>query len=306
VTVQDRQGGPDRERVLEDRVRELEEELRRSRGARPRTRRAYRDYEETREEFRGIGERKADEVARFFTGMVRASLEGLRVAAESTGYFVEDALERNIPERDEDPTEVKRRLPRDLTRSATRSFDHALDLPGRAAERFERAYTIEEGGIPRSWRSRGRASGRRGRRRVPAGEDYERWSLDELYDRAAELGVEGFRDMNRDEVIDAIRGQTHYEEWSDAELHLRAADLGIDNRAHMTREELIEETRGRESRAEPARPPVQEETIERESNLERLSKAKLQERASEAGVDNPEGMTREQLVSAIRERESRS
>lgn len=288
-------------------MRELEEELRRRRGPRPRSRRAYRDYEESREEFRGIGGRKADEVARLFTGMVRASLEGLRVAGESTSYFVEDALERNIPERDEDPTELKRRLPRDLTRSATRSFDHALDIPGRAVERFERAYTIEEGGIPRRWRSRRRPAGRRAvRRRVPPGEDYERWSMDELYDRAAELEVEGFREMDRDEVIDAIRDRTGYEEWSDAELHLRAAEMDIDGRAHMSRDELIEEIRSRGERAQPARPPVEEQTTEREPNLERLTKPKLQERASQLGVENTDAMTREELMTAIRERESRS
>ena len=147
-----------------------------------------------------------------------------------------------------------------------------LDIPGRAVERLERSYTIEEGGIPRRWRDRETRGRRRGPRRAPPGEDYEYWTLDELYDRAAELRIEGFREMSREEVFDAIRDRTSYEEWSDAELHLRAADLGIEARATMRRDELTDEVRRRESRAQPARPPIQEEQTKKEDDLERLSR----------------------------------
>lgn len=34
---------------------------------------------------------------------------------------------------------------------------------------------------------------------------YEDWSVDELQDRAAELDIEGRSDMNKDELIDALR-----------------------------------------------------------------------------------------------------
>lgn len=34
---------------------------------------------------------------------------------------------------------------------------------------------------------------------------YEEWSKDELYDRAQEVGIEGRSDMDKDELIDALR-----------------------------------------------------------------------------------------------------
>ena len=34
---------------------------------------------------------------------------------------------------------------------------------------------------------------------------YEEWTVDELHDRAAEIGIEGRSTMNKDELIDALR-----------------------------------------------------------------------------------------------------
>ncbi len=34
---------------------------------------------------------------------------------------------------------------------------------------------------------------------------YEEWTVEELRDRAAEIGIEGRSEMNKDELIDALR-----------------------------------------------------------------------------------------------------
>jgi hypothetical protein len=36
-------------------------------------------------------------------------------------------------------------------------------------------------------------------------ESYEEWSVDDLRDRAAEIGIEGRSEMSKDELIDALR-----------------------------------------------------------------------------------------------------
>ena len=42
-------------------------------------------------------------------------------------------------------------------------------------------------------------------RRGGESEPYEEWTVEELHDRAAEIGIEGRSDMDKDELIDALR-----------------------------------------------------------------------------------------------------
>jgi hypothetical protein len=283
--------------------------VRRDRGGRGRTRGrrrrgGYGYREEARDDFANLADRKVDELSRLFTGAVRASLESLRVAAESTSYFVQDTLERSIPEPDEDPVDVAQRLPMDKTEGIVRGLDRSFDIPGRAIERFRAVYTEEEGGR-RSRRLGRRRRSHRGSRGVrgsaPRGEDYERWSRDELYDRAAELGIDDFRDMSRDELADELRReQPRYEDWSDSELYIRAGDVGIQGRADLSRDRLIAELRRRESHARPTRPEIEERTIQSGDEYDRLSRSEIEQRAEDIGVEDPASHSREELVEAIR------
>ena len=288
----------EREARLEQRVRELESE--RGRSGRTR-RRAGRAYDDVREDYWNIGERKVDELARVFTGSVRAGLEGLRVVAESASYFVDDVLERSIPDRDESPTDVVRGLPSDLRGGLSRKFDRTLDAPGRKIERFQRSYTVEEGGRPRR-RSRGAGRGPGGRRE-PATENVRRWSRQELFDRAADLGIEGFEEMDREALAEAIEAQQRgYDDWTTAELYRRARDLDIDDRENMDREELVAELRRRERRAAPARPQVEVARREQEDEgdeLEKMNRAELAERAQALGIE-PGSRSTAQLRNVIR------
>jgi hypothetical protein len=113
-------------------------------------------------------------------------------------------------------------------------------------------------------RRRPRAPG--SRRRMPT--PYEERTLEELQERAKELGIEGRASMSKDELITALRKQRTssrrpaapaqakperatepagaeapqtgpYEERTVEELRERAKEVGIEGRASMTKDELI-------------------------------------------------------------------
>jgi hypothetical protein len=308
-----------REERLEERIRDLEDELDRRSSGRGRRGRGGRwgEFEDTREDFADFTDRKVDEISRLITGSFRAGLEALRVAAESTDYFVDDVLERNLPDWDEDSTEGAPRLPRDLGRGISRSLERGLDIPGRASERFNRIYTYEEGGQP--WRSRRGRRGRRGRygrgrarddytrRRAPSGEDYDRWSQQELYDEAAERGID-WTDLTREDLIEELRKEERgYDDWPTPELYRRARDLGVRDRADMERDELIDAIRRREERADVARPPLERRRRGagdgEEEDYDKWSRAELEERAAASGIADASDKSREELVEALKRHE---
>jgi hypothetical protein len=85
--------------------------------------------------------RKGDEVSRFFRGMVFASLEAMNAAATSVVTLTTEATARNLPKPNESVSDVARRLPGDITRSMADGVSDALDIPGRAARRFNDVYS---------------------------------------------------------------------------------------------------------------------------------------------------------------------
>jgi Rho termination factor, N-terminal domain len=201
--------GNDEVTRLEARVRELEVELRRERR-----RRGDEGMGEVADGYRDVSARKIDESARLLRGLVRGTLEAFRVGADSASCFMEDVLERNVPDRDESATDVARRLPGDVGREVVRALDRSLDIPGQAIGRFQRTYSEEEGGRTRPRAQRAEQVRRREKARArdsgqvePKGEKltYQDWSKTDLYERAQELDVEGRSDMSKEELIDAIQ-----------------------------------------------------------------------------------------------------
>jgi hypothetical protein len=223
-------------RQLRARVRTLEDELEAERRG---TGRSSVRGGVASDEWGSLADRKVDELSRLFTGTVRATLEGFRVAADSASYFVEDVLERNVPERSESPSDVARRLPTDLASGVARSLNRTLDIPSRAIERFHASYQEET------------RPGRRQRRRAqaPPPDNYETWTKQELYERASALGIEGRSEMTKSELAEAIRGaQSDLENLSKADLYELARDREIEGRSEMTRDELVAALQAEEAR----------------------------------------------------------
>jgi hypothetical protein len=72
--------------------------------------------------------------------------------------------------------------------------DEQYEALRREGESKEKAARIANAGDRGETASKGGESG-----------SYEDWSVDDLRERAAEIGIEGRSDMSKDELIDALR-----------------------------------------------------------------------------------------------------
>jgi hypothetical protein len=126
--------------ALQTQVERLSEQVSKSPPNTARNTERERDRDDDESDFMYLNNRKMDEFSRFFRGLVFASLEATRVAAESLVTLTSEATSRNMPKPNESMTDVARRLPVDITRSFVDGIDTAIDIPNRAVQRFNDVY----------------------------------------------------------------------------------------------------------------------------------------------------------------------
>jgi hypothetical protein len=85
--------------------------------------------------------RKSEIATRAFRGATLASLDAIRLFADSLSWLADGALRRNrADDRNTSVDELSRRLPSDLTASFADAVDDWVDIPARAASRFADSY----------------------------------------------------------------------------------------------------------------------------------------------------------------------
>jgi hypothetical protein len=107
-------------------------------SARRETRRVASDVSDT-------ASRKSELATRAIRGATLASLDAVRLFADSISGLVDGALDRNRPrDRDDTVNELSRRLPSDFSASLVDAVDELIDIPARAASRFAETYSEAE------------------------------------------------------------------------------------------------------------------------------------------------------------------
>lgn len=134
-----REGQDDELSRLRARVSELEAELQKKTTE---TRRSAR--EESRREaadaFSDVSRQKIDTVNRIVRGFTLASVEGVRLFADSVATFADTVSSRNTAKENASVRDLSTRLPGDIAAGFADAVEHFADAPARMADRYSQAH----------------------------------------------------------------------------------------------------------------------------------------------------------------------
>ncbi len=118
---------------LRARVSELETELQKGGGRR-------QEQGRVGDSLSDASRQKIDIVSRMFRGLTIASIEGMRLFAESATAFADGVVSRNKATESTSPRDLVTRLPADVASGIADAVDRLADIPAKTAERYAEAF----------------------------------------------------------------------------------------------------------------------------------------------------------------------
>ncbi|MGR3434659.1 MAG: Rho termination factor N-terminal domain-containing protein [Shimia sp.] len=122
-------------------------------------------------------------------------------------------------------------------------------------------------------------------------------SYDDLFEMAAERGIDARFKMNKKQLIEALQGEADGTDDLDAktksELEEMARAQDVEGRSSMTKDELVEALRKVEGDRRKA------ETAEKRQELEAKTKDELMEIAQDRDIEGRSSMNKDELVDAL-------
>jgi hypothetical protein len=124
-------------KTQEERIKELEAEVASLRASQHTS---TRHSNRVADSLSDTSRNKLDLGGRAVRGVTLASLEGVRLIADTVSTFADGVISRNHPRGDETLSESVTRIPGDMIESASEAFDKLVDIPSRTADKYSEVY----------------------------------------------------------------------------------------------------------------------------------------------------------------------